>query len=81
MIKGPWVFDHITIVDFLLYEDYKLFSLIYPEMKNFTKIRDVYQNVSNLPAISEYENSLKAIKEICPNKYFQCFAEEYKKSK
>ena len=36
--------------------------------------------MANLPAIKNYESGPKAIKEICPNKYFQCFAEDYKKS-
>jgi hypothetical protein len=33
-----------------------------------------------LPGIKAYENGPKAIKDICPNKYFQNFTEEYKKS-
>lgn len=57
-----------------------LFSKIYPEMKNFKKIREVYENVANLPAVRNYENSKNALKECCPNKYFQNFAEEYKKT-
>ena len=49
-------------------------------MKNFKKIREVYESVSKLPAVINYENSQNATKECCPNKYFQNFAEEYKKT-
>lgn len=49
-------------------------------MKNFKKIREVYENVANLPVVRNYENSQKAIKECCPSKYFQNFAQEYKKT-
>lgn len=58
------------MIDFFLYEDYMLFSKIYPGIKDFVKLREVYQNVANLPAIKAYENGPKAIKDICPNKYF-----------
>jgi len=57
-----------------------LFSMIYPEMKNFNKIRKVFENVGNLDAVKNYETSSRAIKECCPNKYFKDFSEEYKKS-
>lgn len=43
-------------------------------MKNFKKIREVYENVANLPVVRNYENSQNSIKECCPNKYFQNFA-------
>ena len=58
-----------------------LFSKIYPGMKDLAKIREVYENIANLPAIKSYENSSRVIKECCPNKYFQDFAEEFKKPK
>jgi hypothetical protein len=50
----PWFFDHLTIIDFFIYEDYMLFSKIYPEMKNFEKIKGIYENVANLPAVKKY---------------------------
>ena len=50
-------------------------------MNNFNKIREVYENVSNLAAVKNYESGPKVIKECCPNRYFENFAEEYKKSK
>lgn len=49
-------------------------------MKNFPKLKEVYENVGNLPAIKNYENSSYAVKDTCPNKYFAQFAEEYKKT-
>ena len=49
-------------------------------MRNFKKIREVYENVSNLPAVRNYENRQDSIKECCPNRYFQNFAQEYKKT-
>ncbi len=70
MCKSPWFFDHISMIDFFLYEDYMLFSQIYPEVEDFIKLKQVYQNVANLPAIKAYENGPKVIKNICPNKYF-----------
>lgn len=55
MCKGPWFFDHITVIDFCIYEDFLLFSYLYPEMKSFKKIREVYENMAKLPAIKNYE--------------------------
>lgn len=52
--KSPWFFDHITYIDFCIYEDYILFSKIYPEMKTFKKLREIHENVSNLPAVKNY---------------------------
>ncbi len=62
LCKGEWFFDHITIIDFCIYEDYMLFSKIYPEMEKFDKIRNVYENVAKLEKIKNYESSSRAIK-------------------
>ena len=54
MIHGPWFFNHITWIDFFIYEDYLLFSIIYPEMKNFKKLKGIFENVGGLPAVKNY---------------------------
>lgn len=61
---------YLSLIDFFLYELIYLLKRIFPEKLNeFTKIKKVFQEFANISEIKSYEESTKAVKEVCPLKF------------
>lgn len=71
--QGDYYASSLTIVDFYIYDLYEFFkiTLIEVYMNEFPKITKIYNNVAKIPEIGCYENSTKAIKNICPAGFYE----------
>lgn len=64
---------YMTIVDFYIYELWYFFKLanIQFYMTEFPKLTQIYNSMMTIPEIMLYEQSHKAIKNICPAGFYE----------
>ena len=70
-------YGYLTVMDFALYETMNYFSRLFPnKVDRFPKLIKLQQRVAEIPEVSSYEESERAVVEFCPLKYFKRFKEE-----
>jgi glutathione S-transferase len=70
-VTDTFYLSYMTVVDFFIYEIVYFFTHEVPQyLADFPKLLHIYERMASIPQIAAYENSPKAIKEICPAEYF-----------
>lgn len=60
----------MTVVDFYIYDIIYFFKQAIPHyLSDFPKLTQIYDRIANIPEIKAYENSSRAIKQLCPAEY------------